>query len=63
MPLYGYIAFCLSIDQLIINQYLPSIIYVPDSLLGCPGNGDEFSSSAGNQEEGMGNIASGRMNE
>ena len=57
IPLYGIS--CSSINQLIVNQYLPSTVYGQDSLLGCPGVGDEFPSSARNQEEGMGTIAPG----
>lgn len=55
IPLHGI--FCLSMNQLIVNQYLPSTVYGQNSLLGCPGVGDEFSSSLGNQKEGMGTIA------
>lgn len=55
IPLHGI--FCLSMNQLIVNQYLPSPVYGQNSLLGCPGVGDEFSSSPGNQKEGMGTIA------
>ena len=55
IPLHGI--FCLSMNQLIVNQYLPSTVYGQNSLLGCPGVGDEFSSSSGNKKEGMGTIA------
>lgn len=58
--------FCLSIRQLIINQYFLSGVYVKDGLLGGPEDGNGLSNSAGVQ--GGGRTASGtkqneRMNE